>query len=328
MSERRNGTRRLYSARPEGPRGAQASSSSDSGTAARSPQTRSREGGATEAWTQRLRQPIVERTLSIDASPETVWEFFVDPEKLTRWKGIDADVRAAARRHSTAARSSRDTPRAASTSSSIAPNRLVFTWGWENEERDATPGSSTVEIELAPRRETARRLHFVHTDLPSARRRSRMRTAGITTCRASRSLPPAAIRVRTRGSRTHHRCEERRNTQWHIRSALRGRRARTSTSSSSSTASSSAGRRRRSRATCRTPWSRRRTAASAAASAQSPDGNGHVTFYVGTDDPQATLDKAEQLGGKTILPVTELPEVTIALFADPEGHVVGLAKGM
>ena len=33
-------------------------------------------------------------------------------------------------------------------------------------------------------------------------------------------------------------------------------------------------------------------------------------------------------GGKTILPVTELPEVTIALFADPEGHVVGLAKGM
>ena len=53
-----------------------------------------------------------------------------------------------------------------------------------------------------------------------------------------------------------------------------------------------------------------------------------MTFYVGADDPQAMLDRAEQLGGKTILPVTELPEVTIALFADPEGHVVGLAKGM
>jgi predicted enzyme related to lactoylglutathione lyase len=61
---------------------------------------------------------------------------------------------------------------------------------------------------------------------------------------------------------------------------------------------------------------------------RSPDGNGHVTFYVDTDDLQATLDKAEQLGGKTILPVTELPQVTIALFADPEGHVIGLAKGM
>jgi len=61
---------------------------------------------------------------------------------------------------------------------------------------------------------------------------------------------------------------------------------------------------------------------------ETPDGNGHVTFYVDTDDPQATLDKAERLGGTTIMPVTELPQVTIALFADPEGHVVGLAKGM
>jgi uncharacterized protein len=61
---------------------------------------------------------------------------------------------------------------------------------------------------------------------------------------------------------------------------------------------------------------------------QAPEGTGHVTFYVDADDPQAILDKAEQLGGKTILPVTELPQVSIALFADPEGHVVGLAKGM
>ena len=61
---------------------------------------------------------------------------------------------------------------------------------------------------------------------------------------------------------------------------------------------------------------------------QTSDGGGHVTFYVSADDPQAILDKAEQLGGKTVMPVTELPEVTIALLADPEGHVVGLAKGM
>jgi predicted enzyme related to lactoylglutathione lyase len=59
---------------------------------------------------------------------------------------------------------------------------------------------------------------------------------------------------------------------------------------------------------------------------QAPEGQGHVTFYVGTDDPQATLDKAKQLGGRTILPVTELPQVTIALFADPEGHVIGLTE--
>jgi predicted enzyme related to lactoylglutathione lyase len=60
---------------------------------------------------------------------------------------------------------------------------------------------------------------------------------------------------------------------------------------------------------------------------QAPNGNpGHVTFYVSAEDPQATLDRAEELGGRTIMPVTELPQVTIALFADPEGHVVGIVK--
>jgi predicted enzyme related to lactoylglutathione lyase len=75
-------------------------------------------------------------------------------------------------------------------------------------------------------------------------------------------------------------------------------------------------------------WSRRKATASAAVSARLRTAPRHVTFYVGADDPQAVLDRAEQLGGKTIMPVTELPQVTIALFADPEGHVVGLAKGM
>jgi predicted enzyme related to lactoylglutathione lyase len=60
---------------------------------------------------------------------------------------------------------------------------------------------------------------------------------------------------------------------------------------------------------------------------QAQGGDGHVTFYVEVDDPQATLDKIEGLGGKTVMPVTEMEMVTIALFADPEGHVVGIAKG-
>ncbi len=55
------------------------------------------------------------------------------------------------------------------------------------------------------------------------------------------------------------------------------------------------------------------------------DGAGRVTFYVHTDDPKATLNRIEKLGGKVIMPLTEVaPETTIALFADPEGHVVGL----
>ena len=59
---------------------------------------------------------------------------------------------------------------------------------------------------------------------------------------------------------------------------------------------------------------------------QAQEGPGHVTFYVGVDDPQAALAKAEKLGGKTIVPVTEMGMVTFALFADPEGHVVGVVK--
>jgi predicted enzyme related to lactoylglutathione lyase len=58
-------------------------------------------------------------------------------------------------------------------------------------------------------------------------------------------------------------------------------------------------------------------------------GPGRVTFYVEVDDPAAFLARAEQLGGKTVVPPTEIPQygLTFAMFADPEGHVVGLSKG-
>jgi hypothetical protein len=59
--------------------------------------------------------------------------------------------------------------------------------------------------------------------------------------------------------------------------------------------------------------------------ASNDGGPGHVTFYVHADDPAATLRRAEELGGRVLMPLTEVaPGTTIALFADPEGHVVGL----
>ncbi len=59
-----------------------------------------------------------------------------------------------------------------------------------------------------------------------------------------------------------------------------------------------------------------------------PQGSdGHVTFYVEVDDPAAALQKISQLGGKTIQEPMDVPNgPTIAMFADPEGHVVGLVK--
>jgi predicted enzyme related to lactoylglutathione lyase len=59
----------------------------------------------------------------------------------------------------------------------------------------------------------------------------------------------------------------------------------------------------------------------------SPQGDGHVMFYVGVDDLQATLDKAESLGGKTVSPPMDVVEGTrIAHVGDPEGHTVGIVS--
>ena len=62
----------------------------------------------------------------------------------------------------------------------------------------------------------------------------------------------------------------------------------------------------------------------------SPDDEKWVTIYVEADDLQATLDKAEKLGGKTVMPPTDLPvgDVSLALFQDPDGNRIGLVKGM
>jgi predicted enzyme related to lactoylglutathione lyase len=52
-----------------------------------------------------------------------------------------------------------------------------------------------------------------------------------------------------------------------------------------------------------------------------------VTFYVQVDDLQGTLDRAEAMGGRTVMPPMEIPgAVTMAQFVDPEGHRIGLVK--
>jgi uncharacterized protein len=56
-----------------------------------------------------------------------------------------------------------------------------------------------------------------------------------------------------------------------------------------------------------------------------PEGPGHVTFYVEVGDLDAMLTKIESLGGSKMMGPMDIPNgPTIALFNDPEGHVVGL----
>jgi uncharacterized protein len=56
-------------------------------------------------------------------------------------------------------------------------------------------------------------------------------------------------------------------------------------------------------------------------------GPGHVTIYVQVDDVSAALKRVEELGGRMVLPSTQIPSgPTIGLFHDPEGHLVGVAQ--
>ena len=54
---------------------------------------------------------------------------------------------------------------------------------------------------------------------------------------------------------------------------------------------------------------------------------GHVTFYVEVPDVEAALAKAETLGGSRIMgPDEPMEGLVIGLFADPEGHTIGLVE--
>ena len=51
-----------------------------------------------------------------------------------------------------------------------------------------------------------------------------------------------------------------------------------------------------------------------------------ATFYVEVDDLQACLDRAEGLGGRTVMGVTELPGLAFAMLHDPDGLLVGVQR--
>jgi predicted enzyme related to lactoylglutathione lyase len=54
-------------------------------------------------------------------------------------------------------------------------------------------------------------------------------------------------------------------------------------------------------------------------------GTDSVLFFVGVEDVEATLARAEELGGKTIQPAQSVPGVTFGVLEDAQGHRVGVA---
>ena len=60
-----------------------------------------------------------------------------------------------------------------------------------------------------------------------------------------------------------------------------------------------------------------------------PGAPSQVTFYVGCDDLHAAVQRANELGGTTIMePRTVTGSIESALVQDPEGHVIGLIRGL
>lgn len=107
---------------------------------------------------------LVRDTL-IDASPETIWPFLVEPERHVEWLGTVADIdpRPGGRyrvlvggQHQSVGEYLEVTPF----------ERVVFTFGWDQEGNPITPGSSTVEISLHPEGDKTR-VRLTHSGLPA-----------------------------------------------------------------------------------------------------------------------------------------------------------------
>jgi uncharacterized protein YndB with AHSA1/START domain len=107
---------------------------------------------------------LFESEIHIDAPPDVVFPYLIDPELLVRWQGTKAELDARPG----------GIYRVEIISGSIArgefvevdpPRRLVYTFGWESDEMPIKPGSSRVQVDLEPDGDGTR-LHLRHTGLP------------------------------------------------------------------------------------------------------------------------------------------------------------------
>jgi len=107
----------------------------------------------------------VVREVRIGASPEIVWSFLIEPEKLTKWQAVsvDLDPRPGGRMR---VNIHGDRDIAIGEYRVVEPfERLAFTWGWDGND-GLPPGSTLVEITLTPDGdETVVRLE--HSQLPT-----------------------------------------------------------------------------------------------------------------------------------------------------------------
>lgn len=111
-------------------------------------------------------EPIV-KEVHIDAQPDTVFAFFTEADKITRWLAKEAttDPRPGGINHQTHHHEGADYLMRGEFVEIEPPRRVVFTWGFENSEIGNVPGASTVEVTLTPT-DGGTDLRLVHSGLP------------------------------------------------------------------------------------------------------------------------------------------------------------------
>ncbi|MFN8224734.1 MAG: SRPBCC domain-containing protein [Gaiellales bacterium] len=118
---------------------------------------------------QTTRERAVVRELMIEAAPETVWGFLVDPDKALRWMGVA--IRVSDRAGDEFRCEVIPGHIAVGEVKEVEPfRRLVLSWGWQPPTEGPAPlvgpGTSTVVFELEPTG-TGTMLRFAHCDLPT-----------------------------------------------------------------------------------------------------------------------------------------------------------------
>jgi uncharacterized protein YndB with AHSA1/START domain len=105
------------------------------------------------------------REVVIDATPETIWPFLVDPEQHVRWIGTEAEIDPrpggvyrvlVAGAH----------PGRGEFLEVVPPEKIVYSFGWDEPGHPIPAGSTTVEIALIPEGEKTL-VRLTHRGLPA-----------------------------------------------------------------------------------------------------------------------------------------------------------------
>jgi uncharacterized protein YndB with AHSA1/START domain len=105
------------------------------------------------------------REIMIDARPETIWPFLTEADRWIEWEGTSAQLDP--RPGGVYRVLVRGSFQSAGEFVEVVPyEKVVFTFGWEQEGNPIPPGSTTVEITLRPEGDKTR-LRLVHRGLPA-----------------------------------------------------------------------------------------------------------------------------------------------------------------